>query len=67
MSKPKQAIETLGNFVPRPETGPSKRHMIAIDPDAYNFITDMATELKTTRGRIITALIAAHVVARDAP
>jgi hypothetical protein len=61
MSKTKQAAGTLSQFVPRPETGPQKRHMIAIDPDAYNYITGKATELETTRGRIITALIQSHV------
>ena len=50
-------LDNLNQFVPRPQTGPTKRHMIAVEPEAYDYITELAEELKTTRNRVVTALV----------
>ena len=52
------ALADLDSFIDRPEQGGAKRHMLSVDPDAYNFITETAVKLDTTRGRVVTALIA---------
>ena len=52
------ASDELNDFIPRPKTGISRRHMLAIDPAAYKKVTAMAEAHNTTRGRIITALLA---------
>ena len=67
MSKePKQSEhDDLNQYIPRPEATGSKRHMIACEPDAYKFITDLATELDTTRNRVVTALVAYYKETED--
>lgn len=50
--------DDLNQYIPRPENTGSRRHMIACEPDAYKFITDLAEELDTTRNRVVTALVA---------
>ena len=57
MSKTKQP-SGLDAFIPRPEIVTAKRHMIAISPESYEFITDTANEFKTSRGKVVAALIA---------
>jgi hypothetical protein len=57
MSKEETPLDDLDQFVPRPEGGVAKRHMLAVEPDAYKFITETADKLKTTRGRVVTALV----------
>lgn len=48
----------LNQFIERPETGQVKRHMVAITPEDYEFITDMSHDLATSRNRVISALVA---------
>jgi len=50
-------LDELNGYVPRPEGGTAKRHMLAVDPDSYEFITETADKLKTSRGRVVTALV----------
>lgn len=58
MAKQDTALADLDSFIDRPEEGGAKRHMLSVDPAAYNFITDTAEKLDTTRGRVVNALIA---------
>jgi hypothetical protein len=58
MSKQETSMQDeLNSYVPRPEQGAAKRHMLAVDKESYAFITEMADTLKTTRGRVVTALV----------
>jgi len=50
-------VEDLNQFIPRPEATTAKRHMVACEPEAYEFITRTAERLKTTRNRVVTALV----------
>ena len=52
------AQNKLDSFIPRPETKQAKRHMISLNEADYNAVTKLAHENGTTRGRIITALLA---------
>jgi len=47
--------DDLNQFIPRVDV--TKRHMVACEPDAYEFITTLAEELDTTRNRVVTALV----------
>ncbi len=50
--------DRLEKFITRPNKGIAKRRMLAVDPVSYQFITDTADQLDTTRGRMVVALIA---------
>jgi hypothetical protein len=50
-------LDELNDFIPRPARDGKKRHMIAIDADSYDYISETAERLTTTRGRVITALV----------
>jgi hypothetical protein len=51
-------LTELNDYIPRPETtGPAKRHMLAVDSESYEFITELSEQLKTSRGKVVTALV----------
>ena len=66
MPKKETPLDDLNQFVPRPEQGTSKRHMLAVDPESYEFITATAEKLKTSRGRVVTALVSFYRDGEDA-
>ena len=47
----------LDKYLPKPKKAPAKRWMVAVNTEAYDAITDMAVEMKTTRGLILLALV----------
>ena len=47
----------LDSLVPRPHGAGAKRHMLSISEDDYNYISTLAVNHKSTRGRIVAALI----------
>ncbi len=55
MASQQTASDELEGYIPRPEKGPGERKMVAIDPETYIKITELATKHATTRGRIIRA------------
>jgi len=52
------ARNRLDSHIPRPDPKQAKRHMVSITPEDYKEISKLATDNGTTKGRIITALIA---------
>lgn len=56
-------MEKLEKFVPRKE--PAKRKFIAVSQEDYEFIAQMSDALDTTRGKIITTLIAFYKNANE--
>ena len=53
---PMKKAKVLANLVP-PKKPQAKRKFIAVDPEAYDFITKTAESMGTTRGRVVTALV----------
>jgi len=51
------AVASLDRFIDRPEPRSARRHMVAIDSEAYDYITDLAIELDTSRGKVVNALV----------
>ena len=56
-TKEPTVLDELDSYIPRPEGAAAKRHMLAVDKESYAFITEIADKLKTTRGRVVTALV----------
>lgn len=56
-------MEKLEKFVPRKP--PAKRKFIAVSQEDYEFIAQMSDALDTTRGKIITTLIAFYKNANE--
>jgi len=51
------ASQELESYIPRPEKADGKRHMIAVDPKAYDAISKLADKHDTTRGRTVGAIV----------
>ncbi len=58
--------QVLTNMVPHP-VPKLKRRFIAISEEDYEFITALAGELDTTRGRIVSALRIFYLTAEEYP
>ena len=58
MPDSKVNTEDLGAYIPRPKKVSEKRKMLAVYKDDYDQISEIATLLQTTRGRVITGLLA---------